>query len=198
MRSSTSISMSAPVRSSGGGRIGGGSRPWRGRIGLLPRTSATWSSTGCRSRRSAGSARRGPARMQMIFQDPYASLNHADGSAPRSPNGLRGAPVTTVRRRRVGSRPSRSVSTSRSLGASRSSSRAANDSASRSRGRWPPIQDHRCRRAVSSLDESPRAGRQPLVRLARDRDAGTVVFPDLGIVRHICDNVAVITGQIVE
>jgi peptide/nickel transport system ATP-binding protein len=176
----------------------------RAAIGLLPRTSGDVVFDGV-SVAALGRGRRDAAlrRMQMIFQDPYASLNPRRRVGAQIADGLRGDPGDdSSRRRRVGSlleQVGLNESIARRFPFEFSGGQRQRIAIARALAADPKIivADE----AVSSLDASTQAQvANLLVRLARDRDAGLLfISHDLGIVRHICDDIAVMyLGQIVE
>ena len=150
-------------------------------------------STGGRCRRS--DARRAPAsdaRVQMVFQNPYASLNPRRTIGAQIADGLTLAGVERRARRcthRRAARRGRDIA-GRRRRATRTSSAAASASASRSPARSRPtrpviVLDE----PLSSLDASAQAQvANLLVRLARDRGLGLLLIShDLGIVHHVAD-----------
>ena len=193
-------------------------RPGR-RVGLrqvdarpLPRAAARADRGHDRVRRAAtspGSRRRAlrPLRreMQMVFQDPYASLNPRKrvGHDHRRPAA---DPRASRDRERQGARAgaARASSASRpsTTTATRTSSPAASGSASASpaRSRCSPrliVADE----PVSALDVSIQAQVVNLLDDLQDEFALTYVFiaHDLGVVRHVSDRIAVMyLGKIVE
>jgi peptide/nickel transport system ATP-binding protein len=176
----------------------------RAAIGLVPRTSGTVSFHGM-DVRALGSGPRPPRlrRIQMIFQDPYASLNPRRKVGRQIADGLRAqVDDDRERRRRVASLLEQ-VGLNGSIvdrypfefsGGQRQRIAIARALAS------DPeiiIADE----AVSALDASTQAQvANLLVSLARQRDAGLLfISHDLGIVRYITDTVAVMyLGRIVE
>ena len=170
------------------------------------RRAARSSSTAATSARSRGAERRAfNRRVQMIFQDPYGSLNPR---MTRAPDPRRGAHRPSHARRRGDPRAaSPSCSTSCACPptpptAIRTNSPAASASASASRGRSPS--SRRCIVAdelVSALDVSVQAQVVNLLLDLQERLGLTVIFVahDLRLVRHISHRVAVMyLGNIVE
>ena len=145
-------------------------------------------------------------RMQMIFQDPYASLN------PRHSVGrMLGEPIARPRAREPGEaggcacaraahdgRPARRTPHR----ATRTSSRAGSGSASASRGRSSVNPDFIVAdEPVSALDVSIQAQIINLLEQLQDEFDLTYLFiaHDLAVVRHISDRIAVMyLGSIVE
>jgi peptide/nickel transport system ATP-binding protein len=176
----------------------------RAAIGLVPRTSGEVTFGG-REVAPLGRGRRDAAlrRMQMIFQDPYASLNPRRRVGAQIADGLRGDPSDdTKRMRRVGElleQVGLNTSIARRYPFEFSGGQRQRIAIARALAADPQIiiADE----AVSALDASTQAQvANLLVRLARERDAGLLfISHDLGIVRHICDDVAVMyLGKIVE
>ena len=175
----------------------GSTSPTGGRIAL--RRAAT--SRTCR-RHELRPLRR---RMQMVFQDPYASLNprHSVGRIVGEPLRVHG-----ISRRRA--RPTRAcASSSRSSAcrptprtATRTSSRAASASGSGSRARSRSTPSFVvCDEPVSALDVSIQAQIVNLLEELQDEFGLTYLFiaHDLAVVRHISDRIAVMyLGKIVE
>ena len=163
------------------------------------------SSRASRSRRSAGApGRRASARLQMVFQNPYASLN------PRR-----------TRRRQLRSRwRSRGVPGAGRAGRVRGAARAGRALGRRRRPlparvqrRTAPADRHRPRAGRRAVGASCSTSRSPsldasaqaqvanlLVELARELDLGMLLIShDLAIVRHVADVVAVMyLGLVVE
>jgi oligopeptide/dipeptide ABC transporter ATP-binding protein len=145
-------------------------------------------------------------RMQMIFQDPYASLNPrmSVGTAVGEPLAIhepepgareRGERVAALLHRRSACRPTPRPAT-------RTSSPAASASASASRARSRSRPSFLvCDEPISALDVSIQA---QIVNLLQDLQAAerlTYLFisHDLKIVQHLCDRVAVMyLGRVVE
>ena len=175
----------------------------RAAIGLVPRSRGEVTFLGSDVPPLGSGARATELRrMQMIFQDPYASLNPRRRVGRQIADGFDGVgkewrPMTNAWWRCS----SRWASAGRSPAATRSSSRAGSASASPSPAPSPPTRASSSPTRRCQLDASTQAQvANLLVRLARDRDAGLLfISHDLGIVRHICDRVAVMyLGTIVE
>ncbi len=176
----------------------------RAAIGLVPRTSGEVTFGGA-DVAPLGSGRRDATlrRMQMIFQDPYASLNPRRRVGAQIADGLRRDPGDeSSRRRRVDElleQVGLNGAIARRYPFEFSGGQRQRIAIARALAADPQIiiADE----AVSALDASTQAQvANLLVRLARDRQAGLLfISHDLGIVRHICDTVAVMyLGQIVE
>ena len=144
-------------------------------------------------------------RMQMVFQDPYASLN------PRHSVGrIIGEPMRTHGLATAGARATRAcASCSASSGCrptprrgTRTSSRAASVSASASRARSRSTRTSIVAdEPVSALDVSIQAQILNLLESLQDEFDLTYLFiaHDLAVVRHISDRIAVMyLGKIVE
>jgi peptide/nickel transport system ATP-binding protein len=141
--------------------------------------------------------------MQMIFQDPYASLNPRRRVGRQVADGFDGAgsdtPPDDQRVAAVLEQVGLSGAIARRYPFEFSGGQRQRIAIARALAADPRmiIADE----AVSALDASTQAQvANLLVRLARDRDAGLLfISHDLGIVRHICDRVAVMyLGTIVE
>jgi peptide/nickel transport system ATP-binding protein len=176
----------------------------RAAIGLVPRTSGTVSFHGMEVE-ALGSGGRPPRlrRIQMIFQDPYASLNPRRKVGRQIADGLRAQVDNDRERRRRVASLLEQVGLNGSI-ADRypfefSGGQRQRIAIARALASDPEIiiADE----AVSALDASTQAQvANLLVSLARQRDAGLLfISHDLGIVRHISDTVAVMyLGRIVE
>jgi oligopeptide/dipeptide ABC transporter ATP-binding protein len=176
----------------------------RAAIGLVPRTSGTVTFQGL-DVTTLGSGARDPQlqRIQMIFQDPYASLN------PRRRVGRQIADGLRTRASDEGDRQRRVASLLEQVGLSGTIARrypfefsgGQRQRIAIARALAADPQIIIADEAVSALDASTQAQvANLLVRLARERDAGLLfISHDLGIVRHITDTVAVMyLGRIVE
>jgi len=176
----------------------------RAAIGLVPRAGGEVSFRG-QDVPPLGNGVRSPhlQRIQMVFQDPYASLNPRRRVGHQIADGLRGRPGGD------GARTQRVAELLEQVGLNRSIARRypfefsggqrQRIAIARALATDPEviIADE----AVSALDASTQAQvANLLVRLARERDAGLLfISHDLGIVRHISDTVAVMyLGRIVE
>ena len=176
----------------------------RAAIGLVPRTSGTVSFHGIDVTPLGSGAR--PERLQriqMVFQDPYASLNPRRRVGRQIADGLRGRTGDDrERERRVASlleQVGLNGAIARRYPFEFSGGQRQRIAIARALAADPEIiiADE----AVSALDASTQAQvANLLVRLARERDAGLLfISHDLGIVRHISDTVAVMyLGRIVE
>ncbi|MCK7494495.1 MAG: hypothetical protein MZW92_27475 [Comamonadaceae bacterium] len=155
--------------------------------------------------RSTAGGRPAAARSQMIFQDPFASLNprmrvgEIVGEAPRV-HGL----VAQARGRRLRGRAAAraSGSTPATRAATRTSSPAASGRASASPARWRCKPEFLiCDEAVAALDVSIQAQVLNLFMDLREQLGLTYLFisHDLGVVRHLSDRVVVMyLGRVVE
>jgi oligopeptide/dipeptide ABC transporter ATP-binding protein len=173
-------------------------------IGLVPRTSGTVCFDGIDVEPLGSGAR--PQRLrqiQMVFQDPYASLNPRRRIGKQIADGLRGrAGDGRERERRVASLLEQ-VGLNGSI-ADRYPFEFSGGQRQRiaiARALAPDPEIIIADEAVSALDASTQAQvANLLVRLARQRDAGLLfISHDLGIVHHISDTVAVMyLGRIAE
>lgn len=176
----------------------------RAAIGLVPRASGEVTFQGLDVATLGSGARAARLqRIQMVFQDPYASLNPRRRVGRQIADGLRTrASDEKDRQRRVASlleQVGLSGSIARRYPFEFSGGQCQRIAIARALAADPEIiiADE----AVSALDASTQAQvANLLVRLARDRDAGLLfISHDLGIVRHISDTVAVMyLGRIVE
>ena len=176
----------------------------RAAIGLVPRTSGTVSFDGMDVTPLGSGARpRRLQRIQMVFQDPYASLNPRRKVGRQIADGLRAQVGDDRERQRRVASLLEQVGLNGSI-ANRypfefSGGQRQRIAIARALAADPEIiiADE----AVSALDASTQAQvANLLVSLARQRDAGLLfISHDLGIVRHISDTVAVMyLGRIVE
>ena len=176
----------------------------RAAIGLVPRTSGTVLFDGMDVTPLGSGARpRRLQRIQMVFQDPYASLNPRRKVGRQIADGLRAQVGDDRERQRRVASLLEQVGLNGSI-ANRypfefSGGQRQRIAIARALATDPEIiiADE----AVSALDASTQAQvANLLVSLARQRDAGLLfISHDLGIVRHISDTVAVMyLGRIVE
>ena len=176
----------------------------RAAIGLLPRTSGVVSFGG-HDVPALGSGARSEQlqRIQMVFQDPYASLNPRRRVGRQIADGLRNRITGDRDRRRRVESLLEQVGLNGSIAGRYpfefSDGQRQRIAIARALAAEPEIiiADE----AVSALDASTQAQvANLLVRLARERQAGLLfISHDLGIVRHISDTVAVMyLGQVVE
>jgi peptide/nickel transport system ATP-binding protein len=176
----------------------------RAAIGLVPRTAGTVSFQGMDvTPLGSGPRPERLRRIQMVFQDPYASLNPRRRVGRQIADGLRSdISDGRERERRVASLLEQVGLNGAIAGRypfEFSGGQRQRIAIARALAADPQviIADE----AVSSLDASTQAQvANLLVRLARERNAGLLfISHDLGIVRHICDTVAVMyLGRIVE
>jgi peptide/nickel transport system ATP-binding protein len=172
-------------------------------IGLVPRTSGTVSFDGV-DVEPLGSGARPPRlrQIQMVFQDPYASLNPRRRIGKQIADGLRDRVDGRERQRKVASLLEQ-VGLNGSI-ANRYPFEFSGGQRQRiaiARALAPDPEIIIADEAVSALDASTQAQvANLLVRLARDRNAGLLfISHDLGIVHHISDSVAVMyLGRIAE
>ncbi len=176
----------------------------RAAIGLVPRTSGTVLFHGMDVTALGNGARpQRLRRIQMVFQDPYASLNPRRKVGRQIADGLRAQVGDDRERQRRVASLLEQVGLNGSI-ADRypfefSGGQRQRIAIARALATDPEIiiADE----AVSALDASTQAQvANLLVRLARQRDAGLLfISHDLGIVHHISDTVAVMyLGRIVE
>ena len=176
----------------------------RAAIGLVPRSGGDVTFLGS-DVPALGSGPRSTElrRMQMIFQDPYASLNPRRRVGRQIADGFDGVGKDSApadrRVAEVLEQVGLSGAIARRYPFEFSGGQRQRIAIARALAADPRIiiADE----AVSALDASTQAQvANLLVRLARDRDAGLLfISHDLGIVRHICDRVAVMyLGTIVE
>jgi peptide/nickel transport system ATP-binding protein len=172
-------------------------------IGLVPRASGTVCFDGVDVEPLGSGAR--PQRLrqiQMVFQDPYASLNPRRRIGKQIADGLRDRVAGRERQRKVASLLEQ-VGLNGSI-ADRYPFEFSGGQRQRiaiARALAPDPEIIIADEAVSALDASTQAQvANLLVRLARQRDAGLLfISHDLGIVRHISDTVAVMyLGRIAE
>jgi peptide/nickel transport system ATP-binding protein len=176
----------------------------RAAIGLVPLASGTVSFQGMDVTPLGGAARdRRLRRIQMVFQDPYASLNPRRRIGRQIADGLRGRTSDDRERDRVVASLLEQVGLNGAIARRYpfefSGGQRQRIAIARALATDPEIiiADE----AVSALDASTQAQvANLLVRLARERDAGLLfISHDLGIVHHISDTVAVMyLGRIVE
>ena len=123
-----------PVGESGSGK----STVGRCIAGLAPSTAGAWWSTAAPWRPAAALPRHAAGQIQMVFRDPYASLNprHRIGAAIAAGPIAQGVPREQARARAV-ELLARSASAPRPPNAIRTNSPAGSASASASRARWP-------------------------------------------------------------
>jgi peptide/nickel transport system ATP-binding protein len=173
-------------------------------IGLVPRTSGSVRFQGRDVVPLGNAGRDGQLqRMQMVFQDPYASLNPRRRIGRQIADGLRGRSADDGDvERRVASlleQVGLNGAIARRYPFEFSGGQRQRIAIARALAADPEIiiADE----AVSALDASTQAQvANLLVRLARERNAGLLfISHDLGIVHHISDTVAVMyLGRIVE
>jgi oligopeptide/dipeptide ABC transporter ATP-binding protein len=174
----------------------------RAAIGLVPRASGTVCFDGVDVEPLGNGARpRRLQRIQMVFQDPYASLNPRRRIGKQVADGLPDSDGRE-RQRQVASLLEQ-VGLNGSIG-DRYPFEFSGGQRQRiaiARALAPDPEIIIADEAVSAMDASTQAQvANLLVRLARERDAGLLfISHDLGIVRHISDRVAVMyLGRIVE
>jgi peptide/nickel transport system ATP-binding protein len=172
-------------------------------IGLVPRAAGSVCFDGIDVEPLGNGAR--PQRLrqiQMVFQDPYASLNPRRRIGKQIADGLRGRTDGRERQRKVASLLEQ-VGLNGSI-ADRYPFEFSGGQRQRiaiARALAPDPEVIIADEAVSALDASTQAQvANLLVRLARQRDAGLLfISHDLGIVHHISDTVAVMyLGRIAE
>jgi oligopeptide/dipeptide ABC transporter ATP-binding protein len=173
-------------------------------IGLVPPASGTVCFDGIDVEPLGSGAR--PQRLrqiQMVFQDPYASLNPRRRIGKQIADGLRGRTGDGGERQRKVASLLEQVGLNGSI-ADRYPFEFSGGQRQRiaiARALAPDPEIIIADEAVSALDASTQAQvANLLVRLARQRDAGLLfISHDLGIVHHISDTVAVMyLGRIVE